>query len=124
MFASDDDLDLKNLEVTIDRINADKYSAHFIQIQIAGMTIWSSFEQIIAFKEFNKDQVFVLGKNSDHKRTAHAEYVRFPLPLYPVGKSTRIFSLSKFVNLFNSAFHRSIVKYAQTIMTKRLLKED
>ena len=120
----DDRLEFPNLtcEVMLARVGQDKYNAHFIRFMMCGMSIWTSFETVIAFLEYGSDVMYIRSEKSlGFKTLAHAEY------LFVSNKShnkRRIYTQSKFLNLFNSAFHRSIVKYAQTIMTKRLLKED
>ena len=109
-------------EIMLGRVGSEKYNAHFLRIMMCGMSIWTSFETVIAFLEYGSDVMYIRSEKSlGFKTLAHAEY------LFVSNKShnkRRIYTQSKFLNLFNSAFHRSIVKYAQTIMTKRLLKED
>jgi hypothetical protein len=121
MFAvmSDDNSDC---EVSFARVGQDKYNAHFIRFMMCGMSIWTSFETVIGFLEHHgSDVIYIRSEKSlGLKSLAHAEY----LFVSNTHKKKRIYTQSEFINLFNSAFHRSIVKYAQTIMIKRLLKED
>jgi len=124
MFSNDFDADLLfvGCEIILGRVGTEKYNAHFIRIMMCGMSIWTSFETVIAFLEYDSNILYIRSEKSlGFKSLAHAEY------LFMANEShnkRRIYTQSKFMNLFNSAFHRSIVKYAQTIMTKRLLKED
>ena len=105
-------------EVSLARVGRDKYNAHFIRFMMCGMSIWSSFETVIGFLEYDSKIIYVrLEKGLDFKSLAHAEYLFIN---YTKFERRRIYTQSKFLNLFNSAFHRSIVKYAQTIMTRRL----
>jgi len=117
-----DDVQLPDCEIMLARVGSDKYNAHFIRIMMCGMSIWTSFEIVIGFLEYDSNILYIRSEKSlGFKILAHAEYL---FGTYKSHNKRRIYTESKFINLFNSALHRSIVKYAQTIMKKRLLKED
>lgn len=123
-----DELTELSFHMNISRNNADKYGAHFIEIKISNMIIWSSFEQIVAFQELNSSTVYVRGdKRLGFKQRAHAEFVfnRFKdasitASITTAGPRRRFHTLSKFIKEFNSALGRSIVKEAKNIMKRRL----
>lgn len=120
-----DELTELSFHMNISRNNADKYGAHFIEIKISNMIIWSSFEQIVAFQELNSSTVYVRGdKRLGFKQRAHAEFVFnsavIDASLNLAGPRRRFHTLSKFIKEFNSALGRSIVKEAKNIMKRRL----